>query len=228
MLKKQLTVKFQKDKRKHVVNIMPPDYKSESAMRIEYAKAYRSAIQQGVATRPSMLELMREEGIWTEKQEDELTSLTIQAALIEGVLREQTEFEEQKKVVLELTNVRNKIYELVNLKTLPLEHTAEQIAEGVKLDYYLATCTYDDNGVRYFKSHKDFLERRHDTDVQKINDSVIEELSKDNVELLRQLPEHKWLINNKFMDKKGNILDKAFEGELDSQAEEVEEVAKKE
>ena len=216
MLTKTLKVRFQKDKKKVVVNVVPPDYKSEQEMRVAYAKSYRQAIQQGVATRPSMLELMRIEKIWSETQENELTELTIHAALLEAALNEQEEQAKQKDLVLELTKVRSKIYELVSIKTLPLEHTAEQLAEDVRMDFYIATCTFDENGCRYFRSHEDFLKRRHEADAEKIYQSVVEELSKDNIEMLRQLPEHQWLISNKFMDRDGHLLSQEMEEAMEA------------
>lgn len=231
MLKKALKVKFQKDKKKQTVHVMPPNYEAEQAMRIAYAKAYKQSIQQGVATRPSMLELMRKEGVWTDENEDELTSLTVNAALLEAALLEQEDRAEQKKLVLELSKVRNKIYELVSIKTMPLEFTAEQMAEDVRLDYYISRCTYDENGTRYFKSHDDFLARRHESDAEKIFSAVVDEMSKSNIDMLRQLPEHQWLIDNKFMDKEGNLLDGAFEQELAAAVEadsDIAEMAKKE
>jgi len=224
MLTKPLKIKFTKDKRPVKLVVMPPDYKSEQLLRVAYAKAYRQAIQQGVATRPSMLDLMRKEGVWGTEQEEELTQLTIHAALLEAALDEQDDVKKQKELVLELSKVRNQIYELVAIKMMPLEHTAEQIAEDVKLDVYIALCTKDTNGVVYFKSHEDFIERRHDADADKVFKAVVEELSKGNIEMLRQLPEHEWLIKNSYMDKDGNFLDAKMEEEFAEAQESVDEV----
>lgn len=214
MLKKPLSVKFQKDKKKVTVTVMPPDYQVEQALRVAYAKAYRRAIQQGVATRPSMLALMRKEGVWGPEQEEELTGLSVEAAMYEAALEGQTDFVEQKKLVLQLSALRSKIYEMVAMKMMPLEHTAEQIAEDVRLDTYVALCTIDENGAKYFKNVDDFLSRRHDKDAERIFGSVVGEMSKDNINMLRQLPEHEWLIENKFMDKEGNFLSQEFEEEM--------------
>jgi len=151
---------------------------------------------------------MRKEGIWGDEQEEELTNLSIQATLLEGLLLGQDDHKGQKKIVLELAGVRSKLYELVQIKTMPLEHTAEQIAEDVQMDFYVAACTYTENGLAYFKSHEDFLNRRHDVDADKIFTALAEELSKDNLHMIRKLPEHEWLISNEYMSQDGTILDK--------------------
>ena len=233
MLNKALKVKFQKNKKKVTVSVAPANYKIEQEMRVEYAKQYRAAMKMGVSTRPSMLELMRKEKIWTSEQEEELTELTIHAALLEAALVEQTEehnIERQKELVMELTRIRAKVYELVSIKTLPLEHTCEQLAEDSQLDYYVASCTVDENGAKYFRNVDDFRQRRKESDSEAIFTAVLQELSKDNVELLRQLPEHQWLMSNDYMDKNGNLLQKELEEGLLAEAgmtADVEEMLKK-
>ena len=114
----------------------------------------------------------------------------------------------QKDFALKLVSLRSDLYELVQIKSLPLEHTAEAISDDVKLDKYIALCTFYEDGKPYFKGHDDFLNRRNEDDIVSIFKAVIEELSKDNIELLRKLPENAWLITNGMMDREGNVKEK--------------------
>lgn len=210
-LKKALKVKFTKDKVKNTVIVRPPTYKVEQELRTAYAVAYRKCIESGVATRSSMLELMRQEKIWTEEEEVRMQTLAMEASILEaGLMRsieEGSDIESQKCVVLKLTEVRGRVYEMVAMKTLPLEQTAEEIANDIVIDRFISLSTYMDDGTLYFRSHEQFLENRDESQVKKIFNAVIDELSKDNIELLKKLPENQWLIDNKFMDGKSGDID---------------------
>lgn len=211
MLKKQINVSFKKDKEKVRVYVTPPSYKVDQELKTAYAVAYRKAISLGVATRSSMLELLRKEQIWGDEEEERLLTKTVEAATVEAELRNaigSSDRKSQKEVALKLVGLRNELYGLVQIKSLPLAHTAESIAEDVRLDKFVSLCTFHEDGRQYFKTHDDFLNRRSETDVIAIFNAVIDELSKHNAELLIKLPENQWFINNGLMDKEGNVREK--------------------
>lgn len=209
MLKKDLRVKFQKDGKVIKLVVLKESYGVSQQLRTEYAVAFRRAITMGVATRASMSELLKREDVWTEADEQKLITDTIKASLLEQLLHDSVEGgndDGAKNAAIELVGLRGEIYELVQIKYLPLEHTAESIAEDVKLDAYITLCTVTDKGHKYFKDHKDFLARREDRDVMKIYNTVVEELSKDNIEIMRKLPENKWLMDHNIIDKDGSAI----------------------
>lgn len=211
MLKKQLKISFQKDKQKLKIYVSPPTYKVEQELKSSYAVAYRKAIALGVATRSAMLELMRNEKVWGDIEEEKLLGKTLEAASAEADLKisiEQPNKDIQKAAALKLVSIRSDLYDLIQIKSLPLEHTAEAIAEDVRLDKYLSLCTFTEDGKHYFKDHEDFLNRRNDEDVVKIYNEVLTELSQSNIELIRKLPENKWLIENGLIDSDGNVKEK--------------------
>ena len=224
MLSKPLKIRFKKDKQPVKLIVMPPSYKIEQELKTAYAVAYRKCIQEGVATRPSMLKLMEKEGLWGADQEEELTNLTIEISLLETTLirakDEDIEEDEQKKLVIRLAGARSKIYELISIKTLPLEYTAEEISGDIQLDNFIALSTFVDDGGNsrlYFHSYKEFLRRRMDTDVLKIVEAVEEEIGKIGVDMIVNLPEHQWMINHDYMDKKGEFLAKAVEEDIEEE-----------
>lgn len=208
MLKKQLKINFKHNKEPVKLVVVPEDYRVSQQLKTEYAVAFRRAITMGVATRASMMELLKREGVWTDVEEQKLIRKTLEASLLEEALRMATEEGDDtkaKETALELVSVRGDVYELVQIKHLPLEHTAESIAEDVRLDVYITLCTkYADSGKPYFKDMQDFLNRRTDKDVEKIYDAVVTKLSEDNVELMRKLPENQWLMDHNYIDKDGN------------------------
>lgn len=153
--------------------------------------------------------MLKKEKIWGDEEEEKLLNKSIEAAAYEAHLKVkvgENDLAAQKSIALKLVNARNALYELINIKTSPLEHTAESIAEDVRIDRFVSMSTFtEDDGKLYFVNHDEFLNRRSDIDVIKIYNVIIEELSKDNLEILRKLPENEWFMKNGLMDKEGNL-----------------------
>jgi hypothetical protein len=226
MLKKQVKIQFQKDGQKNKVVVMPATYKVDQELKATYAVAYRKAITLGVATRSSMLELLKKENIWGDSEEEKLMQKSIEAAAYEAQLRiatEKNDKDAQKLAALRLVSSRSALYELIQIKSAPLEHTAESIAEDVKIDKFISLSTFSEDGKPYFTTHDDFLNRRSEADSIKIYNAVIEELSRDNLEILRKLPENVWLVSNGLMDENGKVNEKELVDTLIAKETEVKE-----
>lgn len=210
MLKKDLKINFKHNKKPVKLVVKAEDYKTAQILKTEFAVAFRKAISMGVATRASMTELLKREDVWTQEDDNNLLQKTIEVSILEGELAKHIENGSKnmaREVAFKLLATRAEIYELIQIKHLPLEHTAEVIAEDVKLDNYITLCTFDTNtGKRYFVDHNDFLKRREDKDVIKVYEAVVQALSKDNVDMLRNLPENRWLVDENLIDKDGNPM----------------------
>jgi hypothetical protein len=226
MLDKPLKIRFKHNKKPVKLVVMPASYEIEQRLKTVYAVAYRKCIKQGVATRPAMIKLMEEEGLWDGDREQELTNLSIELGLLEAALSgtNENEVDEQREreVAIRLAATRSKVYELVSIKTLPLEHTAEAIADDVQVDNYIALCTFIDDDTcsqTYFRDHADLMRRRNDVDVQKIFAAMEEEMNRESLSMLMELPEHKWLVARKYMDKQGNFLNPDVEEKIVEESE---------
>ena len=210
MLKKDLKINFKHNKQPVKLVVKAEDYKTAQILKTEFAVAFRQAISMGVATRASMTELLRKEEVWTNEDENNLLQKTIEISILENELQRYVDEGAEtmaREVAFKMLALRSEVYQLIQIKHLPLEHTAEVIAEDVKIDNYITLCTYDTKtGKRYFADHNDFLKRRGDVDVIKVYEAVIQELSKDNIDLLRNLPENRWLVDHKLIDKEGNPM----------------------
>jgi len=228
MLKKHLKIQFQKDGQKIKVMVAPASYKVDQELKTAYAVAYRQAITLGVATRSSMLELLKKEKIWGDEEEEKLLQKSIETAAYEaglGVAVKSGSKQDQKLAALRLVAARSHLYELIKIKSTPLEHTAESIAEDVRIDKYISLSTFFEDGKPFFKNHEDFLNRRADADVSKIYNAVVEELSKDNFEILRKLPENAWLMSNGMMSEEGEVNEKELVATLFEPKDEPQTVA---
>lgn len=231
MIKKQLKITVTKDKTKVKVFVTPPSYKVEQELKTAYAVAYRRAVTMGVATRSSMLELLKKEKVWGDEEDAGLMRKNIEAAAVEVELANalrKDDLNTQRSLALKLMGLRSELYALVQVKATPLQHTAEAIADDVKLDKFISMSTFYEDGKPYFKDHEDFLVRRHEEDVIKIYEELLRELSKDNIEVIRSLPENKWLIDNGMMGKNGEIKEKAISDLLSAETQSIQEQMKME
>lgn len=209
MLKSQIEVTVTKNNEKIELVIKPANYKVEQELKAAYAIAYRKSIAMGVATRSSMVEILKREQVWGDKEDEALTKMVAEVGMLEvelsRLIRTDEPKDKQKDTAIKLAKARNELYSLVQIKSAPLMHTAEAIAEDFKIDKYIAICTYTKDGKPFFKDHEELISRRNDDDVNTLFDAVIDELSKDNIELLRNFPENKWLVTNGMMDENGEI-----------------------
>lgn len=224
MLKRLLKIKVkQPDNTSVRIFIKPQTYAVEQKLRVVYAQMYRKLVDEQVATRSSMLDLLKREGIWTDKEEEKTNELLVELALLETAL-ENTSKEEQSKqreLVIKMSKTRSQLLELVQVKTEPLEFVAESIAEEIKVEHYIVESTFYEDGKQYFKSYDDFKSRRYDEDVIKICDNFMRAINMSNTRILLDLPENKWLVNHGFMDKTGNVTDEELWKELEGEIEDV-------
>lgn len=225
MLKRILKFKVeQPDGTKVSVCIRPTSYEVEQKLKILYARTYKNLVGDGVATKSAMLDLVKKEGLWTEKDEERLNELVIQLSVLETLLENTTDVAEQRSVVVKLVKLRNELLELVQVKSEPMEFTAETIAEDFKMENYLVESTFfEETGARYFKDYNDFKMRRYDKDIEKIYTTFIQAVNVVSTKTLMNLPENKWLQTQGKMDKKGIITDDDIWKELESDGAKLKE-----
>lgn len=208
MIKKQFEVALVHSNNEKLV-VKPTTYKLEQELKTFYAISYRKSISMGVATRASMLEILKREGVWGDKEEESLTKISTEIGLLEldfnKSLAQNHPMEKKKELALKLARARTQLYTLVQIKSAPLSHTAEAIAEECKIDKIVSSSTFYEDGRPYFKDHEEFTLRRNEKDVMELYDAVITEMSKENAEFLMNLPENKWLVENGMMDKSGEM-----------------------
>lgn len=220
MLTKQIKIKLKEVDKSIFVYIRPETYEVIRNMRIVYAQTYKELLDMKVATKSSMLDILRSEGIWTEQHENELTNLSLQLALVESSLEKSKTKDEEKEAIIKLSKLRRSMIDLINIKTEPLAFVAESIAESITQEKYLIESTFYEDGKRYFKDYNDFKTRRYEDNVQKIIDKFYEVLSEPSAKMYLDFPENQWLIKNGLASKDGEILDETIKLEISSPKEE--------
>lgn len=213
MLKRLLNVKVKNNEGENVrLVIRPENHAIMQKLRIMQAQLYSKLIKEGVPTKAFMLDLLKREGIWTDAQESELNRLAGLIALLELELSKliETKADEvkQKETAIRLAATRNYIFELIKIKSEPLEFVAESIIEEMMIEYYIVESTqFESTGLKYFISYDDFKNRRNDADVVKICNAFTKALGKDATEFIYSLPENQWFAEKGLLDIKSGLSD---------------------
>lgn len=181
-----------------------------------YNQAFTDAIKSKSVVRAKMDDLLKEQGLWNEEKQKEYSDL--QKELLEGerkLAKGGIALSDAKKIALRMRDVRNRIRELISVRTSLDNHSAEGQADNARFNYLVSVCVvYKDNDKKYFESLEDYMSRSDDpvalNGAQKLANMIY---GLDN-NFEKNLPENKFLKkykfvndNLRFIDKKGRTVD---------------------
>jgi len=181
-----------------------------------YNQAFTDAIKSKSVVRAKMDDLLKEQGLWNEEKQKEYADL--QKELLEGerkLAKGGIALSDAKKIALRMKEVRNRIRELISVRTSLDNHSAEGQADNARFNYLVSVCVvYKDNDKKYFESLEDYMGRADDpvalSGAQKLANMIY---GLDN-NFEKNLPENKFLKkykfvndNLRFIDKKGRTVD---------------------
>lgn len=197
-----------------------------------YNQAFTDAIKSKSVVRAKMDDLLQDQGLWNTEKQQEYTSL--QKELLDGerkLAKGGFSLSEAKKLAIRMREVRNKIRELISVRTSLDNHSAEGQADNTRFNYLVSACVvYKDSDKKYFENLEDYMSRIDDpvalVGAQKLANMIY---GLDN-NFEKNLPENKFLkkykfVNDdlRFIDKKGRTVD--GEGRLiDEQGRYINEV----
>lgn len=181
-----------------------------------YNQAFTDAIKSKSVVRAKMDDLLQDQGLWNTEKQQEYTSL--QKELLDGerkLAKGGFSLSEAKKLAIRMREVRNKIRELISVRTSLDNHSAEGQADNARFNYLVSACVvYKDSDKKYFESLEDYMSRIDDpvalSGAQKLANMIY---GLDN-NFEKNLPENKFLkkykfVNDdlRFIDKKGRTVD---------------------
>lgn len=181
-----------------------------------YNQAFTDAIKSKSVVRAKMDDLLEDQGLWNAEKQAEYTRL--QQELLDGekkLAKGGFALSDAKKLAIKMREVRNKIRELISVRTSLDNHSAEGQADNARFNYLVSVCVvYKDNDKKYFESLEDYTNRIDDpvalSGAQKLANMIY---GLDN-NFEKNLPENKFLRkykfvndNLRFIDKKGRTVD---------------------
>jgi len=214
MSEKEFSVKIEDKDVKFLVR--NPSFKNQREGQKVYNTAFTDAIKSNAVVRAKMDDVLREQGIWDDAKEDELTELQNQIIRSERVLAQGgISLKKAKSIALEMKETRDKIRELLLDKNSLDTNSAEGQADNTRFNYLVTVCTvYKDTEKPYFKDMDDYLEKSSDPVAIKAAQTLANMLYglKDDYE--KDLAENKFLMKYKFVDDdlrlindKGQLVD---------------------
>jgi hypothetical protein len=190
--------------------VRSPSLNDQREAQKVYNQAFTDAIKSKSVVRAKMDDLLEEQGLWNDEKQKEYTDL--QKELLEGerkLAKGGFALSEAKKMALRMREVRNKIRELISVRTSLDNHSAEGQADNARFNYLVSVCVvYKDSENKYFASLEDYMGRIDDpvalAGAQKLANMIY---GLDN-NFEKNLPENKFLRKYKFVNDKLRFIDK--------------------
>jgi hypothetical protein len=131
------------------------------------AKVWTESVKEGLFTKLTLQEFMRNQGIWDDQKESRQASITANIQRLEreialGVNGKKLKVSEGKSKALELRRLRNQLRDLISERISLEGNTAEGLSDNAKFNYLVACCTYYDNGEKVYKNLEDYEEKSDD------------------------------------------------------------------
>jgi hypothetical protein len=175
---------------------------------IEYKKAWAFCLQEKVKTHASLVQIYRENGLWTEDHERKLQELNIEMAVnsvtLENIKKGKSQKDKDKanELALKILTLRNQSAALAEIKAQPYQYSCEHAADQIRMEAYLAYAAVyeDDRKRRYFENYKDFTEKRQEQAALDVYGVYLQIVTEENSEYIKNLPENKYLVSSGILE----------------------------
>ena len=191
-----------------------PNLEEQREGQKEYNRAWTDAVKSGALLRSKLEDFMKEQNLWDEKKQIEVTDLGRKINQKEQVLAKGgIKLSEAKATALELKRLRGQLRELIS-KRMELDvHTAEGQADNARFNYWVSTClVYNDTKKPVFSSLDEYLINSSKDYAATGASKLAELLYNLNSNFEDTLEENQFLKEFKFVDDKGRLINK--EGHL--------------
>ena len=190
---------------KLVVKYPTQDDLTEASMY--YSVAFSNAIRKGCLTNAEALSIIKGRKLWEEKEKAEAEQIGKDMKELQDKLVDEKDKITGKKIVDKLSETRSKLFELNRIVQGIYENTAESLGDEVRTHVLTALCTFDpDTGDKFFKNYDDYKMRSNETAAAQASYQMSLFLSDVKPDFMLEWPENKWMLENDFIDKDGNLL----------------------
>jgi hypothetical protein len=179
-----------------------------------YNQAFTDAVTSGSVVRAKMDDLLKEQGLWNDKKEEEFKSLqkellNNEKRLAKGGIK----LLEAKELAIKMQELRDSMRQLIGNRTSLDNHSAEGQADNSRFNYLASACVLRkaDNS-KYFSSLEEYLNKGDDPVAVAGAQTLANMLYGLDSNYEKNLPENKFLTKYKFMDDKFRFVNN--EGKL--------------
>ena len=175
-----------------------------------YNQAFTDAIKSKSVVRAKLDDLLEDQGLWNNEKQAEFS--TLQKQVLEGekkLAKGGFNLTEAKELAVEMRSLRNKIRDLISVRTSLDNHSAEGQADNSRFNYLVSACVvYNDTKQPYFNSMEDYLSKSTDKVAILGAQNLANMLYGLDNDYESNLPENKFLKKYKFVDDKLRPVDK--------------------
>jgi len=175
-----------------------------------YNQSFSEALKAKAVVRAKLDDLLIDQGLWDDKKQEKFTDL--QNKLLEGeriLAKGGISLSQAKATALEMKQNREKLRDLISVKTNLDTHTAEGQADNARFNYLVFACTvYNETKERYFSSYEDYINKSIDPVAILAAQNLAGLLYGLDNDYEEKLPENKFLIDYKFVDNKLRLINK--------------------
>lgn len=164
------------------------------------AKTWNQCIVDGILTKKELAKVLEQRGIWNDKKSEEeaiilktLQELERKLYLGVGVDGKRAKLSDGKQWAVEMRRLRIDLRELISERLALEENTAESLADNSKFDYFVADCTFYENGQKVYKDVDDYNSRNADEIAWAAASALGQMLYQLDTKFEENLPENKWL-----------------------------------
>jgi hypothetical protein len=175
-----------------------------------YNTTFNDAVTSKALVRAKLDDFLREQGLWDTKKEAQFTSL--QQELLDGEKRLAKggfKLSEAKKVAVDMRDTRDKLRNLIAVRSSLDNNTAEGQADNQKFNYLVSAClVYNDTKAPYFQGLEDYLNKTTDPTASTAAQTLAKMLYGLDDDYDNKLPENRFLKEFNLVDSKLRLIDK--------------------
>ena len=190
--------------------VRSPSLDNQREAQKVYNQAFTDAIKSKSIVRAKLDDLLEDQGLWNQEKQAEFN--TLQKQLLEGEKRLAKggfSLNEAKDLAIEMKGLRDKIRDLISVRTSLDNHSAEGQADNARFNYLVSACVvYNDTKQPYFNNMEDYLNKSTDKVAILGAQNLANMLYGLDNDYESNLPENKFLKKYKFVDDKLRLVDK--------------------
>lgn len=164
------------------------------------AKVWNQCINDGILTKKELSSVLEKRGIWNDEKSNQETKIANQIQELErklylgvGIDGKKAKLSEGKEWALQMRRLRTQLRDLISEKIALEENTAEALSDNAKFDYFVADCTFYENGQKVYKDVDDYNSKSADEIAFAAASALGDMMYQLDSKFEENLPENKWL-----------------------------------
>lgn len=204
------TFKVTIDDKETTFLVKSPSLEDQRGAQKAYNQAFTDAIKSDSIVRAKLDDLLKEQGLWNDQKQADFD--TLQKEILDAEQRIAAggfSLNEARDLAIKIKGKRDKIRELISVRTNLDSHTAEGQADNARFNYLVSVCVvYNDSKQKYFDNLADYLQRSTEEVALTGAQTLANMMYGLDSNYESNLPENKFLKKYKFVDKDLRYIDK--------------------